>query len=104
MAGIRVARLFELSLCRPGHKGTSVHRNDAVVTREGETISYDHFAFDPKNKPELAGIRPRSLLDVHHRNPLEEGVRYTTTADFALLCPTCHRIEHALPGSLADET
>jgi 5-methylcytosine-specific restriction enzyme A len=45
--------------------------------------------FDPKEVKVL-----RSLLDVHHKHPLEEGVRYTTTADFALLCPTCHRVEH----------
>lgn len=60
------------------------------------TLSCDHCAFDPKVRSELSAIRPRSLLDVHHKNPLEEGIRYTTTADFALLCPTCHRIEHAL--------
>lgn len=41
------------------------------------------------------GIKPRSLLDVHHLKPLEEGQRVTTLADFALLCPTCHRFEHA---------
>lgn len=40
-------------------------------------------------------LKPRSLLDVHHKHPLAEGSRYTTVNDFQLLCPTCHRIEHA---------
>ena len=40
----------------------------------------------------------RRLLDVHHKAPLEEGIRYTTIADYALLCPTCHRVEHARLG------
>jgi hypothetical protein len=50
-------------------------------------------------------VRPRSLLDVHHRHPLYEGSRVTTFADFALLRPTGHRFEHALlrgtPGRLS---
>ena len=50
--------------------------------------------FDPAKvlDPEIA--KPRSMLDVHHKHPLEEGVRYTQVDDFALLCPTCHRVEH----------
>jgi 5-methylcytosine-specific restriction protein A len=60
------------------------------------TLACDHCTFDPQGRNDLRGVRPRSLLDVHHRFPLEEGVRYTTVADFALLCPTCHRIEHAM--------
>jgi 5-methylcytosine-specific restriction protein A len=56
-------------------------------------LKCDECAFDPNVvMPEL--INPRSLLDVHHKHPLEEGVRRTTFDDFALLCPTCHRIEH----------
>lgn len=54
----------------------------------------DDCAFDPRKLAEDFGVRARSFLDVHHKNPLDEGLRYTTTADFALLCPTCHRIEH----------
>ena len=59
------------------------------------TLKCDDCEFDPARRSDLQGIGPRSLLDVHHKAPLEEGVRYTTTADFALLCPTCHRITHA---------
>ncbi len=58
------------------------------------TIICDDCAFDPSKVAEQLGVRPRSFLDVHHKNPLDEGIRYTTTADFALLCPTCHRVEH----------
>jgi 5-methylcytosine-specific restriction protein A len=58
----------------------------------------DRCGFDPSTRADLSGVRARTLLDVHHKNPLEEGKRYTrpTELDFALYCPTCHRIEHAL--------
>lgn len=59
-------------------------------------INCDQCGFDPSTRPELKSVKPRSLLDVHHKNPLAEGVRYTTITDFVLLCPTCHRVEHAL--------
>lgn len=49
---------------------------------------------DPKIVLDPKIVNPRSLLDVHHKNPLDEGERYTTIRDFALLCPTCHRVEH----------
>lgn len=54
----------------------------------------DECSFDPKTLAKELGVTPRGFLDVHHKNPLDEGARYTTIADFALLCPTCHRIEH----------
>lgn len=58
------------------------------------TIICDGCAFDPRDLAVELGVKPRGFLDVHHKNPLDEGVRYTTVADFALLCPTCHRVEH----------
>jgi 5-methylcytosine-specific restriction protein A len=60
------------------------------------TLTCDNCPFDPAILVDGTGVRPRSLLDVHHLHPLEEGRRATTLADFALLCPTCHRFEHAL--------
>lgn len=60
------------------------------------SLRCDDCGFDPAGRPKLEGVQPRSLFDVHHKYPLEEGRRYTTVADFALLCPTCHRIAHAL--------
>lgn len=59
------------------------------------TLTCDECGFDPGRCFPSGGVRPRSLIDVHHKHPLVEGVRYTTVRDFALLCPTCHRIEHA---------
>ncbi len=59
-------------------------------------LTCDNCLFDPMHLIKDALIRPRSLLDVHHMHPLDEGSRITTLADFALLCPTCHRYEHAL--------
>lgn len=58
-------------------------------------LKCDDCNFDPCTIAAHLGVKARRFLDVHHKNPLDEGVRYTTTADFALLCPTCHRIEHA---------
>jgi len=59
-------------------------------------LKCDECGFDAMNKVVGTRIKPRSLLDVHHMNPLAEGKRYTTVSDFALLCPTCHRYVHAL--------
>lgn len=61
-----------------------------------DSICCDVCKYSPYDIIKDTRIKPRSLLDVHHKHPLAEGVRYTTTDDFALLCPTCHRTEHAL--------
>lgn len=58
------------------------------------SLHCDTCKFDPTTRSDLAGITPRSCLDVHHKHPLAEGQRLTTHDDLALLCPTCHRIEH----------
>lgn len=66
-----------------------------IKRRRSKTLHCDECEFDPSKVSGVEGINPRSLLDVHHMHPLDEGVRYTTIKDFALLCPTCHRVEHA---------
>lgn len=58
------------------------------------TLICDDCGFDPMIIFPTGKVKSRSLLDVHHKHPLEEGVRYTTIDDFSLLCPTCHRVEH----------
>jgi 5-methylcytosine-specific restriction enzyme A len=68
-----------------------------VIRRQtSSTLTCDQCGFDPINRVKGTPVRARSLLDVHHRSPLEEGVRVTTLADFILLCPTCHRFEHRM--------
>lgn len=57
-------------------------------------LSCDACAFDPAMIFDPSRVKPRSLLEVHHNDPLAEGTRHTTTADFTLLCPTCHKVEH----------
>ena len=57
-------------------------------------LACDDCGFDPAAVLDPKIAKPRSMLDVHHKCPLEEGVRYTQVDDFALLCPTCHRVEH----------
>ncbi|MFG1289878.1 HNH endonuclease [Xanthobacter versatilis] len=61
--------------------------------RNGRLVC-DTCKFDPATLFDPKRVRLRRLLEVHHKDPLAEGVRLTTTADFALLCPTCHKVEH----------
>jgi 5-methylcytosine-specific restriction protein A len=62
----------------------------------------DNCGFDPASKIGNTAVKARSLLDVHHMNPLDEGIRYTTEADFCLVCPNCHRFMHRLARTLTD--
>jgi 5-methylcytosine-specific restriction protein A len=65
------------------------------------TLVCDACGYDPVVRVGASRVNPRSLLDVHHKRPLDEGKRYTTLEDFTLLCPNCHRLEHELQRSLA---
>ena len=68
-----------------------------VMKRQTEgKLTCDDCGFDPTGRILGTLIRARSLLDVHHMYPLEEGLRVTTLADFSLLCPTCHRFAHCV--------
>jgi len=58
------------------------------------TLKCDHCDYDPKQILLSETKYYRSLLDVHHTDPVSEGIRYTTENDFELLCPNCHRLEH----------
>jgi 5-methylcytosine-specific restriction enzyme A len=104
----RVRRDINHDLSDPAIEGMTAERWARVRTRaawkayeflrgrnRNNTLHCDHCGFDPATRVDAKLIKPRSFLDVHHKRPLEEGVRYTTVSDFNLLCPTCHRIEHA---------
>jgi 5-methylcytosine-specific restriction enzyme A len=39
------------------------------------------------------------LFDAHHLVPLAVGSRQTVVSDFAVVCPTCHRVCHQLGAS-----
>jgi 5-methylcytosine-specific restriction protein A len=69
--------------------------------RDGQ-LACDNCGFDPASKIVNTAVKARSLLDVHHMNPLDEGIRYTTEADFCLVCPNCHRFMHRLARTLSD--
>ncbi len=63
--------------------------------QKSKTLFCDDCGFDPVKVIDCTVVKARSLLDVHHLHPLQEGVRLTSIEDFALFCPTCHRVEHA---------
>ena len=41
-------------------------------------LTCDNCDFDPTSKIAYTAVKARSLLDVHHMNPLDEGIRYTS--------------------------
>jgi 5-methylcytosine-specific restriction protein A len=63
------------------------------LRRKNDQLYCDDCSFDPATRVP-PGIDPRSLLDAHHLHPIEAGIRRSTIDDFALLCPTCHRLAH----------
>jgi len=104
-----IKRNIEIDLSHGALEGLTEERRVSVRTRAAWNawkfvrerqstgpLTCDDCGFDPTERIAGRNIRPRSLLDVHHRDPLSEGVRYTRPTDefFALLCPTCHRLEH----------
>lgn len=40
------------------------------------------------------GPEHAEVVDVHHLRPLAQGVQNPSPSDFAILCPTCHRVVH----------
>jgi 5-methylcytosine-specific restriction protein A len=67
-----------------------------------DTLYCDQCGYDPAALIAGTPIKARSILDVHHMDPLAEGIRRTTEADLCLLCPTCHRFVHQLANKLSD--
>jgi 5-methylcytosine-specific restriction protein A len=98
----------------PASEGTTTERWQRVriraiakihefIDRRNSSLRCDECGFDPATRLDCQRIRPRSLFDVHHKNPMALGERDTTLADLSLLCPTCHRIADAkLRASLRD--
>lgn len=39
-----------------------------------------------------------NVIEVHHKNPVSNGVRVTTTEDLIPVCPNCHRALHSRQG------
>ena len=104
-----IKRNIEIDLYHAALEGMSEERRARVRTRaawnawkfvrdrhNAGRLDCDDCGFNPMDRIGDKNIKPRSLLDVHHRDPLSEVVRYTRPTDefFALLCPNCHRLEH----------
>ena len=68
----------------------------AMDRKRAGSLVCDVCGFDPSSNNQIPASAYRSCFDVHHKIPLAEGRRLTTKEDFALLCPTCHRVEHLL--------
>jgi 5-methylcytosine-specific restriction protein A len=105
----RVRRVIDADLSDRVLEGVAAERRIRLRTRAAwlaakfvnarmkeRTLRCDRCNFDPAHVVDPNIISVRSILDVHHKCPLEEGIRYTTIGDFELLCPTCHRIAHAI--------
>lgn len=103
----RLAKLINIDLDSAGWEGETDERSTKVRRRAAwlankfwmsrvrhDKTQCDLCHFDPKSVVDGTTLKIRSIMDVHHTRPLEEGRRYTTIDDFALLCPTCHRLEH----------
>ena len=71
---------------------------DALVRRRQSagSLHCDACGFDPVTAIAGRRVSARSLLDVHHIDPIGLGPRYTEIRDLSLLCPNCHRLEHRL--------
>jgi 5-methylcytosine-specific restriction protein A len=67
-------------------------------TRAGQLFC-DNCRFDQATKIDGTRVKARSLLHVHHMNPLAEGALFTTEADFCFVCPNCHRFMHRLAAT-----
>ena len=80
---------------RRGRKRAAWLANKFYLYRKRNgNVFCDDCGFDPRKLPDIPAARHRSCLDVHHKDPLAEGIRLTTVDDFSLLCPRCHRLEH----------
>ena len=63
------------------------------------TLQCDQCQFDPAIRLANTSVllrSYRSAFDVHHKHPLALGERDTAISDFALMCPTCHRVRHLI--------
>lgn len=47
--------------------------------------------------------RVDSQLDVHHLDPIAEGLRKTRLEDLAVLCANCHRLAHSIDPPMSVE-
>lgn len=87
--------LAEEDLTKRRRRAAWLAHRFAMERARSSTLHCDDCGFDPAGVIDELAIKPRSLLDVHHKYPLCEGERFSTIEDFELLCPTCHRLEHA---------
>ena len=61
------------------------------------TYRCEECAYEPAKDTKVPSGKERSMLDVHHVNPIAGGERETALADVIVLCPMCHRREHLQP-------
>jgi len=69
-----------------------VRQKKDALRKQGEPLVCEACGVDVAARYDLAG---GSVIEVHHLVPLAAGVRTTTLADLAVVCPTCHRALHS---------
>ena len=75
-------------------KRTTLTRNGKLRKKCLEKYGYKCgiCGLDPTEK---YGIRFRNIIQVHHLNPVANGVRVTTLDDLIAVCPNCHYMIHS---------
>jgi 5-methylcytosine-specific restriction enzyme A len=77
-----------------------VDRKKREVIRSGRAFSCEVCDVDVAT---VYGVPPGAVIECHHRLPLSSGTRRSTTADLALVCPTCHRALHRIAPEVTVE-
>lgn len=90
-----------------GEEGKRLRKEASILERDPGLAQAAKRANDSKNGGRcvcegcgFANVES-SLFDAHHLVPLSIKVRRTVLSDFAVLCPTCHRICHRFGPSEA---
>lgn len=79
---------------------TKLERDRALATEVKELNRAGHGGLVTCEGCGFADAEP-GFLDAHHLVPLAVEARISTPSDFAVLCPTCHRVVHRCGASAA---
>jgi len=83
-------------------------RREIVLSKSERCPSIRKSALKHYGKKCMGGcglvLKSDSQLDVHHTNPISDGVRQTRMEDLSVLCANCHRLAHSEDPPLSIDT